>query len=366
MVKKIVHVSICNNYDGLNRLLYINECIDAGLDVGFINLNGIVGGEIQGTSPGKYIPETDVSSLNELDDVLKKLSGDTLFNIQIGYEYRWRLIFDIIKKRCDLSSTFSVGKYPAPGIAKSVNLKNLKTLPMKIINRMNLTREKYFPDYVFAAGMTAARPYLGRSKIIKIEDKDFCSKSADINTAIDIQKKYIVFLDQYTPYHPDRVLTGIYSNDPGLYYESLLAYFQELENLTGIEVVVAAHPKSEYPNNFFGGRRTIKNNTENLVENSSLVVAHFSTAVSFAIKYKKPLIFVSSTEKTGLDIERLVMPFAKYLNAPMHKLGKSVEGGVNFNFDHTKYDEYKFDFLTWREESEILTNNSFPHFVKNL
>lgn len=366
MVKRIVHISICNNYDGLNRLLYINECIDAGLDVGYINLNGIVGGEIQNTSPGKYIPETSVSSLDELDDILKKMAGDTLFNIQIGYEYRWRFIFEIIKKRCDLSSTFSVGKYPTPGVVKSVNLKSLKVLPKKILARMDLTREKYYPDYVFAAGMAAARPYLGKSKIVKIEFEDYCSTSANSRTTVEIPKNYSVFLDQYTPYHPDRALTGIYSNDVGLYYDSLLAYFQELEKLTGVEVVVAAHPKSEYPNNFFGGRRVIKNHTEKLVENSSLVVAQFSTAVSFAIKYKKPLIFVSSTDKTGLDIERLVVPFAKYLNAPMHKLGKPIEGGVDFKYDNAKYDEYKFDFLTWPETSEIVSANAFPEFIKNL
>jgi len=363
MVKRIVHISLCNNYSGLNKILYIPECVRAGLDVVYLNLAKLVGGEVQGLSAKDCI-EINVSTLSEFDELLLKFQGDTLFNVQIGYEHRWKNIFEIIRKRCSLTSIFAVGKFPKPDTNIAINFKRMASLYRRLRTNFFATNHSFYPDYVFAAGKVAAHPFLGKSKIVKIELREF--EEIGQNFFIDLPEKYIVFIDQYIPFHPDRILTGIIAVNDASYYQSLFKYFSDLEKATGMEVVVAAHPKSNYPPNFFGGRKSLTNCTEELISKSSLVLSHFSTAVCHAVKYGKPLIFITSTSETGLDIKRHVLPFARYFNAPCHQLGARVDGCANFEVDASRYENYKFDFLTWKDSTEIVFSESFPGYVKKL
>jgi len=362
MVKKIVHISICNNYPGLNKLLFIPECVNAGLDVYYLNLTKLIGGETQGLS-ATDCPELEVATLNELDNLLLKFHGDTLFNVQINYEYRWKSIFKIIKKRCELTSRFSVGTYPLPNFYNSLGFKSFNAFPRKIFTRF-LNRKAFFPTYVFAAGRVSASRFCNNSKIIKIEYPEI-DNNASLSHSLSAKKPFIVFIDQYTPFHPDRKLTGIVARDADLYYKHLIEYFDHVERCTGMEIVVAAHPKSKYTPNFFGNRRVLINCTERLIFESSLVLAHFSTAVCYAVKYKKPLVFISSTNETGLDIEKYVVPFSRYLNAPCHKLGFALDEFPNFEIDMVRYMNYEFDFLTWPDKSQIVSSSSFPEFIMN-
>lgn len=363
MVKRIVHISLCNNYSGLNKILYIPECVRAGLDVKYLNLAKLVGGEVQGLSSKDCI-EINVSTLSEFDELLLKFQGDTLFNVQIGYEHRWENIFNIIRKRCSLTSIFAVGKFPKPDADMVINFKRIASLYRKLWSKLFESNDGFYPDYVFAAGKVAAYPFLGKSKIVKIELREF--EEIVGKSFIDLPEKYMVFVDQYIPFHPDRILTGITAIDGELYYKSLLMFFSDLEKATGMEVVVAAHPKSNYPPNFFGGRKSLTNSTEELISKSSLVLSHFSTAVCHAVKYTKPLIFITSTSETGLDIERYVMPFARYFNAPCYQLGSRVGRFTAYEIDATKYDNYKFDFLTWENPKEIVFSKTFPRYVRKL
>ena len=46
----------------------------------------------------------------------------------------------------------------------------------------------------------------------------------------------------------------------------------------------------------FGGRELLQGETARLVNDSSLVIAHYSYAVNFAVLYRKPLIFLTTDE----------------------------------------------------------------------
>ena len=364
MITKIVHISICNNYPRLSKFLYIPECVRSGLDVIFLDLSELVGGQVQGLS-AVDCNEISVVSLGQFDDLLLSHQEDTLFNVQIGYEYRWRRIFQLIEKRCLLTSMFMAGFFPRPQPDMSLEPIKILSLPSKILNKALSYKDRFYPNYVFAAGSYASLPYLRNSKILKIEDRDFQDvlpqEAASLSPA-----KYIVFIDQYLPFHPDRALTKLVVSDADLYYKSLIAYFDELENISGMKVIVAAHPKSNYSFSAFGQRKIIANETEALISRSCLVLAHYSTAVAYAVKHGIPLVFLSSTTATGVDIRRFVLPFARYFNSQCHELGTRISQFAMPSIDLERYECYKFDFLTWPEREQIISPVSFPEIVKQL
>lgn len=83
--------------------------------------------------------------------------------------------------------------------------------------------------------------------------------------------------------------------EPSLYYGGLNRLFDKLEEIFGLSVVIAAHPKSEYKGDEFGGRAIIYYKTEELVREAKLVVTHASTAIDYIVLYHKPYLFIADS-----------------------------------------------------------------------
>ena len=69
--------------------------------------------------------------------------------------------------------------------------------------------------------------------------------------------------------------------------------FKKIEKKFESKIVVAAHPRvdiSDY-NNFFKGREVFYSKTIDLVKNCKCVLAHTSTAISYAVIFKNQLYF---------------------------------------------------------------------------
>lgn len=141
-----------------------------------------------------------------------------------------------------------------------------------------------------------------RKRILKITNdktKFVRTTSNDWNTACNASdlpqddQKYLVFIDQYIPYHPDFISRGIdLKFTPEEYYKELNAALKKIAKKTGLQVIIAAHPRRvgmgdyDFP--------VSKDKTASLVKNANLVIAHYSTAVNFAAVYGKPLVFITS------------------------------------------------------------------------
>lgn len=104
-----------------------------------------------------------------------------------------------------------------------------------------------------------------------------------------------VFLDQYLEGHPDRLLQGGSFCDPESYYANLRRVFASVETALGVEVRIAAHPEASYVprDDRFGGREISWGRTLDLVRASQLVLAHDSTAVSYAVLCRRPITFLT-------------------------------------------------------------------------
>ena len=112
-----------------------------------------------------------------------------------------------------------------------------------------------------------------------------------------IKKSYCVWLDTYTPYHPDLANLKI-KLDADNYYKPLRELFHWIETTYELTVIIAAHPKAEYElhEDAYPGFSIIKNSTGLLVRDAEFVLTAVSTSFMYALVYMKPMIFINQNE----------------------------------------------------------------------
>jgi hypothetical protein len=160
-----------------------------------------------------------------------------------------------------------------------------------------------------------------------------------------------VFLDEYHPFHPDQAGMGISPpTPPAIYYGRLRDLFDRVEAELGLKVVVAACPRAHYDDKpgLFGDRPVLMNATARLVAESRLVLAHRSTAISFAILFGKPVLqvahrtsYVHSLQKPFFD------SFAAILGKPIRFIDDpaAIDLSGALDYDRGRYDGYMRDYV---------------------
>jgi len=159
------------------------------------------------------------------------------------------------------------------------------------------------PNYYFICGGKSALPEIEKLKkkpdLVLAHSLDYDLYLELKNSTID--DRYIVFIDEYLPFHPDWADIGIKPPImPENYYPRLLKLFNIIEIDTGFKVKIASHPRSSYSkaeeNEFFGSREVLKGKTLELVAKSEAVILSGSSAISFAVMSRKPILFITSKE----------------------------------------------------------------------
>jgi len=193
------------------------------------------------------------------------------------------------------------------------------------------------------------------------------------NHDIEEDKSLVIFIDSYLPFHPDFKMLNDnnYPVTPGNYYPKIRAFFEYLERNFRVHIIVAAHPRSEYEKlpDFFGGRKCIKGQTDELIRKSAIVISHDSTAINFAVLYYKPIIFISTNEfsqKNGVwPGDMLLKSMAtllkrKYINLDtFHKIDLKDEMLVNTQ----AYSEYIDNYIKTPGTPEIPIWEIFSQYI---
>jgi len=80
------------------------------------------------------------------------------------------------------------------------------------------------------------------------------------------------------------------------YYPRLRRLFDRIEAETGLTVVIAANPRSDYSSmpELFGHRRIEYGVTARLIARSRLVIGHRSTAIGFAVMFRRPMAMLAT------------------------------------------------------------------------
>jgi hypothetical protein len=115
---------------------------------------------------------------------------------------------------------------------------------------------------------------------------------------------YAVFLDQNWLDHPDQYINGLSTKllvrRPELFFPEINNFFKKFSCQSGLDIVIAAHPRSNYntQNNHYDGNITIRGETVSLVKGAKVVIAHKSISLNFAVLYHKPVILLDSDYNT--------------------------------------------------------------------
>lgn len=162
------------------------------------------------------------------------------------------------------------------------------------------------------------------------------------------EQNIAVFLDEYLPFHPDRLYDGVKGpSEPEEYYPMLDKFFGRVENELKLEVVIAASPRSEYEKkpDYFNGRRCIKGKTPELVRKSRLVMMHDSSSITYANLFQKPVMFLTSRRlsRTHPAIKRLANWFGKepiFMDA-----ANEIDWDFEMKMDKGHFDKYRQWFI---------------------
>ena len=179
-----------------------------------------------------------------------------------------------------------------------------------------------------------------------------------MSNAKSMNSKYAVFLDECAPFHPDYVhLKRTPYVTPDVYFNLLNNFFDHLEKKHNIEVIVAAHPRSQYEKYapYFGDRQVIKGQTIKLVRDAFFVILHASTAINYSVLFEKPAVFITTNEfKTSFG-GPWIDAIASELDKKVHNLDETIEIDMNSELlvDRELYKTYKNNYIKMDDTPEL-------------
>jgi len=192
-------------------------------------------------------------------------------------------------------------------------------------------------------------PHLHRAHAVAIESVDCRTADHPPPIAAELPARYAVFLDQNLPYHPDFVILGLRTVDPERYGAQINESLSGIESRTGLPVVIAPNPKWANARVDFGSRKIVAGATAELVRKSSLVVAHYSNSISFAVLFRKPVVFLTSHEMMMCGLDRHVACSSSWLGSKrllMDRIAKELPPIDRlFTVNEIRYRAYDRTFL---------------------
>ena len=228
-------------------------------------------------------------------------------------------------------------------------------------NKILLRLFKPYIDVLFLCGNELVRNeqnYINENtRVIKAHDFDFDKFKLNELTLVKTKKRFI-FIDQMLTSHPELTIKNrIYAN-PKMYFKRLRHFFDIVEKETGVEIAVALHPRniSSKETLNFGKREIFFGKTLELIRDSMGVITHASTAVNFAILFKKPILFISDKELISQVPETKAL--YKWLNQECIMLDKKIVVSdiiCNIEIDESVRKKYKESFIICNESTQNMT-----------
>jgi hypothetical protein len=254
-------------------------------------------------------------------DAIASLSNDDVVVCMIGLDLDSAFIFKLLGRRGVTYGFCLLGSLPKVSTHQNITkqlyslLASPNTLLIKVFSRLWLavltwmwrSHHTNSSRFMMVGGEAATndRRYsaLGSTKIIKAHALDYDLYLEEEGLAHPdegvVTGRYALFLDEDVPFHPNYLHSNINPYcTADTYYRELNAFFNAFERITGLSIIVAAHPRADYGKrgNPYGSRKIVFGKTIFYTKYAEFILAHASTALNFAILYKKPVLFMDSLE----------------------------------------------------------------------
>jgi hypothetical protein len=172
-------------------------------------------------------------------------------------------------------------------------------------------------------------------------------------------RPYLVFIDQDYCFHPDFLYNGgSFLTTPERYFPALCAALRKIAHAWRVDVKIAAHPRATYQvreRDYFEGFPLEYERTPALIKNATLVVCHDSTAVHFAVLFKRPIIFVTTADLIPAFEGRSIMETAAELGKIPLNLDadlSDVDLRAQAAIDERWYEQFKRKYIKMPDSPE--------------
>ncbi len=199
-------------------------------------------------------------------------------------------------------------------------------------------------------------------------DFDLYLKEEQLRSSPVANGSYAVFIDQNLAVNHDKHISGMnpivsHSN----YFNSMNKFLEYLQDSLGLKVIISGHPKANKSHQSNFNFEQIYGSTPNLIKNSSLVITHYSAALSLAVLWKKPILLLTTDEinrsRVGNypgDISRQLK--RRLVNAStLHKQSVIRE---DLLIDDYSYDQYQDNYLKIKGTPQMGLWNIFANAIK--
>lgn len=182
-----------------------------------------------------------------------------------------------------------------------------------------------------------------------------------------VKGKYICFIDTGFGIHPDDIF---YKNDKfgnnELWQTKLNAFFDFLEKKYSMPVVIAVHPKINYPVTAFAGREKIKYKTLNLVLNSEFIIQDISNSLSFSIMADKKIRLITTNEMYKSQKQYLIN-LSRRIGIPLFNIDKNNWNSFEpVQIEESIRNEYIHNFLCSKGNENRQSADIIVEYLKTL
>jgi hypothetical protein len=234
------------------------------------------------------------------------------------------------------------------------------TLIQALINKIILKYHYLFgvkPAAYVLMGGTRSLDFINipidrKTQRIKMHSMDYDTYLEEKKIPEETDTNLCVFIDTYSTTDPDRFYhheeSTYYPTE--VYYRNINRFFDYLENRFSYKIVILSHPKMQPIDDkkIFGNRERVYGKTAHYVKKAACVLTHESTAITFAILFKKPILFLISHEIEQMSHGRIVNAFAELLAKKPINIDNSFPSKLPDlqEIDNSLYNEYIFSYIT--------------------
>ena len=298
-----------------------------------------------------------IKSFKQIFKNIKKIRKNTIFLNLAGKDLKLLLLeFFLIFKKCikiELSKNFffltEKKKYQSK--KKDINtllnfglfftfLKGFRFLYQKFFNKLYNIIE-ISPKYYFINNEYSSKKFLNHpNKVFKYKSNQVLEAEKYLKKKS--KKNLIVYIDQEFENSFEAKITNNKHNlmNKDKFFNCLDLIFKDIESKNKTQkIIIASHFRRSKKNLFDKNRKNFFNKTIELIYNSKLVIAHNSTAINYAILFKKPILLLNFKilDSISLINSKVTESFADEL--------KSVKLDVDLNYNYDFNQIKKFDFF---------------------
>jgi hypothetical protein len=353
----------------------VDTFLKNGFDVHVINFTPILHPKVHETievyDKIEFINHRYVTSMAEINNELKYSIKNTFIISFLPFRTNVYRLYRLISK---YKLPYAVlGGQPVVG-EKRLDVETLSNFK-KIIRKIRKINLSNLPTYMLAylpiwlLGLKPARyvfcitnlSFTG-IKIIGESTDSVMVHAYDYDNYLDSLKKQIVstktivFLDQNIPFHLDHIIQSTKNvPKPEEYYPDLCSAFDRIENAFKVKVIIACHPRANKVllQSYYKGRHVVLGVTNDVVRECELCISHYSRSISYAVLYKKPIIFITTNSIEKSSLAHRIISYASYFNKEVINISKnfSIDKKRELYIDDNIYEQYTSDFIKSKNSS---------------